>query len=78
MDDKKQITGTFAVTFERKFLPIHFSERNCENVIVTHNLAKKLAEKAFIQNRYNQSFSNQIAIQLKRVSDPTDAKISSK
>ena len=36
------------------------------------------AAKAFIQTRYNEWFSNQVAYQWKRGKDPTDIKISSK
>ena len=63
------------------------SENNCEVVIVPHNLTNKFqpldisvnkAAKAFIQNLYNEWFSNQVAIQLKHGIDPTDVKISSK
>ena len=36
------------------------------------------AAKAFIQNLYNEWFSNQVAIQLKHGIDPADVKISSK
>ena len=62
-------------------------ENNCEIVIVPHNLTNKFqpldvivnkAAKAFIQNMYNEWFSNQVAAQLKQGIDPTDVKISSK
>ena len=64
-----------------------FSENYCEVVIVPHNLTNKFhpldisvnkAAKAFIQNRYNEWFSNQVACQLKKGADPADVKISSK
>ena len=63
------------------------SQNNCEVVIVPHNLTHKFqpldisvnkAAKTFIQNLYNESFSNQVAIQLKHEIDPADVKISSK
>ena len=63
------------------------SQNNCEVVIVPHNLTHKFqpldisvnkAAKAFIQNLYNEWFSNQVAIQLKHGIDPADVKISSK
>ena len=58
------------------------SQNNCEVVIVPHNLTHKFisvnkAAKAFIQNLYNEWFSNQVAIQLKHGIDPADVKISS-
>ena len=63
------------------------SQNNCEVVIVPHNLTHKFqsldisvnkAAKAFIQNLYNEWFSNQVAIQLKHGIDHADVKISSK
>ena len=63
-------------------------ENNCEVVIVPHNLTKKFrpldinvnkAEKlCFLQNRYNDWFSNQVPMQLKSGNDPTDINIISK
>ena len=63
------------------------SQNNCEVVIGPHNLTHKFqpldisvnkAAKAFIQNLYNEWFSNQVAIQLNHGIDPADVKISSK
>ena len=63
------------------------SQNNGEVVIVPHNLTHKFqpldisvnkAAKAFIQNLYNEWFSNQVAIQLKHGIDPADVKISLK
>lgn len=63
------------------------SDNNCKVVIVPHNLTNKFqpldisvnkAAKAFIQNRYNEWFSNQVSIQLKKGTDPADVKVSSK
>ena len=63
------------------------SQNNCEVAIVPRNLTHKFqpfdisvnkAAKAFIQNLYNEWFSNQVAIQLKHGIDPADVKISSK
>ena len=63
------------------------SENRCEIVIVPHNLTNKFqpldltvnkAAKAFIQNQYNDWFSNQVAHQLKSGKDPANIKISSK
>ena len=62
-------------------------QNSCEVVIVPHNLTHKFhpldislnkAAKAFIQNLYNEWFSNQVAIQLKHGIDPADVKITSK
>ena len=63
------------------------SKNRCEVVIVPHNLTNKFqpldltvnkAGKAFIQNQYNDWFSDQVARQLKSGKDPTDIKVSSK
>ena len=63
------------------------SKNKCELVIVPHNLTNKFqpldlsvnkAAKAFIQNQYNDWFSNQVARQLKNRIEPADIKISSK
>ena len=63
------------------------SKNRCEIVIVPYNLAKKFqpldltvnkAAKAFIQNRYDDWFSDQVAWKLKSGNDPTDIKVSSK
>ena len=63
------------------------SENRCEIVIVPHNLTNKFqpldltvnkAAKAFVQNQYNDWFSDQVARQLKSAKDPADIKISSK
>ena len=62
------------------------SESYCEVVIVPHNLTNKLqpldisvskVAKAFIQNKYNELFSNEAATQLNRGVDPTEVKITS-
>ena len=56
-------------------------------MIVPHNLTNKFqpldltvnkASKAFIQNQYNNWFSDQVARQLKSGNDPTDMRVSSK
>ena len=61
------------------------SQNNCEVVIVLYNLTNTFqildinvnkAVKAFIQNLYNDWFSKQVTIQLKRGIDPADVKIS--
>ena len=66
------------------FLKKLYSERNCEVVMVTHNSTNKFqpldisvnkAAKACIQNCYNELFSNQVVIQLKRDNDLADVKI---
>ena len=63
------------------------SKNHCEVVIVPHNLTNKFqpldisvnkAAKAFIQNKYNEWFSDEVSIQLRRGIDPSDIKISSK
>ena len=63
------------------------SENYCEVVIVLHNLTNKFqpidisvnkAAKAFIQNMYNEWFSNEVVTQLNRGVDPTEVKITSK
>ena len=63
------------------------SENRCEIVIVPHNLTNKFqpldltvnkAAKAFVQNQYNDWFSDQVARQLKSGKDPADIKVSSK
>ena len=63
------------------------SENYCEAVIVPHNLINKFqpidisvnkAEKVFIQNMYNEWFSNEVATQLSRGVDFTEVKITSK
>ena len=63
------------------------SENYCEVVIVFHNLTSKFqpidisinkAAKAFIQNMYNEWFSNEVAAQLNRGVDPTEVMITSK
>ena len=62
-------------------------ENYCEVVIVPHNVTNKFqpldisvnkAAKAFIQNMYNDWFSNKVATQLNRGVDPTEVKIISK
>ena len=62
------------------------SENYCEVVIVPHNLTNKFqpldisinkAVKAFIQNIYNEWFSNEVATQLNRGVYPTEVKITS-
>ena len=61
------------------------SENSCEIVILPHNLTNKFqplaltinkATKIFIQNQYNDWFSNQVAHQLKSVKYPINIKIS--
>ena len=56
-------------------------------MIVPHNLTNKFqpldlsvnkAGKSFIQNKYNDSFADQVFTQLQNGKDPTDVKISSK
>lgn len=63
------------------------SKNRCELVIVPHNLTNKFqpldlsvnkAAKAFVQNQYNDWFSDQVARQLKKGIAPADIKISSK
>ena len=63
------------------------SENYCKVVIVPHNLTNKFpsldisvnkAAKAFIQNMYNEWFSNEVAAQLNRGVDPTEVKTTSK
>lgn len=63
------------------------STNRCELVIVPHNLTNKFqpldlsvnkAAKAFIQNQYNDWFSDQVARRLKKGIAPADIKISSK
>ena len=63
------------------------SENYCEVAIISHNLTNKFepldisinkAAKAFIQNMYNEWFSNKVATQLNRGVDPTEVKITSK
>ena len=63
------------------------TENYCEVVIVPHNLTNKFqpldisvnkAAKSFVQNIYNDWFSDQIAEQLKKGNDPKDIKISTK
>ena len=60
------------------------SKNNCKIVIVLHNLTNKFqpldisvnkAANAFIQNRYNDWFLNEVSIPLKKVIDPVDIKI---
>ena len=62
------------------------SENCCELVIVSHHLTYKFqplnlsankAAKAFIQNRYNEWYSNEVATQLNQGVDPTEVKIKS-
>ena len=64
-----------------------FSENYCEVVIIPHNLTNKFqpldisvhkAAKAFIQNMYNEWFSNEVATQLSGGVDPNEIKITSK
>ena len=63
------------------------AKNRCEVVVVPHNLTNKFqpldltvnkAAKTFIQNQYNDWFSDQVARQLKSGKDPTDIKVSSK
>ena len=63
------------------------SKNNCIVVIVPHNLTNKFqpldisvnkAAKAFIQNQFNEWFSNEVASQLKQEISPADIKISAK
>ena len=63
------------------------SDNNWEIVIVPHNLTNRFqlldirvnkAAKAFIQNQYNDWFSNHVSVQLKKGIDPVDSKITSK
>ena len=62
-------------------------QKHCESLIVPHNLTKKFqpreisvnkTAKAFIQNQYNDWFSNEVSVQLKKGTDPADIKITSK
>ena len=62
-------------------------QKHCESLIVPHNLTKKFqpreisvnkTAKAFIQNQYNDWFSNKVSVQLKKGTDPADIKITSK
>ena len=62
-------------------------QKHCEILIVPHNLTKKFrpleisvnkTAKAFIQNQYNDWFSNEVSVQLKKGTDPADIKITSK
>ena len=64
-----------------------WSENNCEIVTVPHNLTNEFqpldisvnkAEKALIQNQYNDWFSNEVSVQLKKGIDPNDIKTTSK
>ena len=59
---------------------------NCEIVIIPHNLTNKFqllnisvtkAAKKFKQNQYNNWFSNEVSVQLKKGIDPANKKISS-
>ena len=61
-------------------------ENNCAVVIVPHNMTNKCqpldisvnkAAKAFIQNKYNDWFAEQVSSQLQNGIDPTNIKISS-
>ena len=63
------------------------SENYCEVAIIPHNWTNKFqpldigvnkAAKVFIQNMYNEWFSNEVATQLNGGVDPTEAKITSK
>ena len=63
------------------------SENYCKVVIVPHNLTNQFqpldisvnkAAKVFIQNMYNEWFSNEVAKQLNRGFDPAEVKITSK
>ena len=63
------------------------SEDNCEIVIVPRNLKNKFqpldisvnnAAKVFIQNQFNDCFSSEESVQLKKGIDPADIKITSK
>ena len=63
------------------------AEKNCDVVIVPHNLTNKFqpldlsvnkAPKSFIQNKYNDWFADQVFTQRQNGKDPTDVKISSK
>ena len=57
---------------------------NCDRPSQPHqqfqplDLTVNKVAKAFIQNRYNHWFSDQVARQLKSGNDPTDIKVSSK
>ena len=61
------------------------AENNCDVVILPHSLkfrpldlSVNKAAKAFIQNKYNDWFADQVFTQLKNGKDPTDVKIWSK
>ena len=63
------------------------SENYCEVAIVPHDstnifqpldINAKKAAKTFIQNMYNEWFSNEVATQLNRGVDPTEVKITTK
>ena len=57
---------------------------NCDRTSQPHQQTSAIAftiykvAKTFIQNRYNDWFSDQVARQLKSGNDPTDIKVSSK
>ena len=56
-------------------------ESNCEdltNEFQSLHISVNETAIAFIQNHYNDWFSNQVTIQIKRGADPADVKISSK
>ena len=61
---------------------VFFQGKNSKNVSPTNlqplDLTVNKAAKAFIQNRYDDWFSDQVAWQLKSGNDPTDIKVSSK
>ena len=62
-------------------------ENNCDVVIVPHNLTNEIQSldlsvsktaKAFIQNKYNDWFADQVFVELQNGTDPTGVKISLK
>ena len=63
------------------------AENNCDVVILPHNLTNKFqplnlslnkAAKLFIQNKYNDWFTDQVLTHLQNGKDPTDVRILSK
>ena len=54
------------------------SLNNLTNKSQPLNISVNKAAKAFIQNQYNDWFSNKVSVQLKKGIDPTDIKITSK
>ena len=72
---------------ENGYLEEHYARIIMDTFIVPHNLTNKFqpldisvnkAAKAFIQNMYNEWFSNEVVTQLNRGVDPTEVKITSK